>query len=282
MSTANSPKTKQINQHYEYRVKKLDQKDNQFPSKKFHQIRKSSNPKKILHSFGRIANRLNDKEPSSINESDLNKVCFILMNTYKKKKENSFRVGPLNDGYLIALNHRRRGFKIFYLYNPRSDEFLNFLGFFVKHTNFELSVFYSGPITENNSIEFCNGSIPQDSVGDVITQNCNKNAHVLFVTDCCNGGSVFDIHKMNSQNFTKPSNMISIFTNKAFSPQSRECNRTHGLFTYYFCKIINEYPKITPYKLVEEMNTCLKRFSEYFGCDVTEKEIIDKPIFSAK
>lgn len=206
------------------------------------------------------------------------------MNNYNYlKKDNSFGVGPLNDGYLLALHHHRLGFKIFYLHNPKSDEFSSFLGFFIKYTKVELTVFYSGQNTENNkSIEFFNGSLSKDTIGEIIAQNCNKKARVLFMTDCCDGGSVFDIHQINSQNFTKPSNMISIFTNKSYSPQSKECKGSHGIFTYYFCKIIKNYPNITPYKLVEEMNPSLKRFCENFGCDVTEKEIIDQPIFSSK
>lgn len=280
MTNIDSSKKKQAHQNYERRSARLDLKDNQFTSRKFYHIRKDSKPKKILHSFGRIAMRLNDKKSAIIRTDDLDNVCFILINNYKKRP-NSHGVGPLNDGYLIALNQHRLGFKIFYLYNPRRDEFSYFLGFFMKNTKVDLTVFYSGLNSiDNKSIEFCNGPLSKSVVGDVISQNCNKKARVLFLTDCCDGGSVFDIHKINPKNFTQPAKLISFFVNKSHSPDSKESKRSHGLFTYYFCKIIKDSPNISTYKLVEKMNPSLKRFSESFGCDVTEKELIDDPLFS--
>lgn len=282
MSYVDSPAKKQKHPHYEHRTAKLDIKDNQFTSKKFHHVRKVSTPKKILESFKRIGMCVNGKSSSEINPEYLDKVCFVFINSYKKK-DSYLGVGPLNDGYLVGLNHHRLGYKIFYLYNPRSDEFISFLGFFVKHTKVELTVFYSGLNTNGSKdIKFCDGCLSREVVGDVIAQNCNRKSRVLFITDCCDGGSVFDIHAMNPDNFLPSSNLISFFVNKSCKPQSTESKRSHGIFTYYFCKITSDCPNITPGRLVDRINPSLKRFNESFGCDVTEKELIDRPIFSTQ
>ena len=133
MSYVDHPEKRQKHPHYEHRTQKLDRKDNEFSSKKFHQVRKVSTHKKLLRSFGRIGMCLNEKSTDSIPIGDLDKVCFILINDYDNDKDYDLGVGPLNDGYLIGLKHHRFGFKVFYLYNPRSDLFTSFLGFFIKN-----------------------------------------------------------------------------------------------------------------------------------------------------
>ena len=281
MTYVDIPGKKQKHPHYEHRTTKLDNKNNHFTSRKFHKIRKVSTHKKLIESFGRIGMCLNNKSSSNIQIGDLNKVCFILINSYEYK-EHDLGVGPLNDGYLVGLKHHRLGYKVFYLYNPRSDEFTSYLSFFTKNTSHSLTVFYTGRdsmTSGTHGIEFSNGSLSTGVVGDIISQNCNGKAHVMFITDCCNGGSVFEINTVDPNTNKTPTNFLSFFVRKSHAPDSKECKRSHGIFTYYFCKIINECPSITPNRLIERMNQSLKRFGEVLSCEITDAKLAESPIF---
>ena len=145
------PNKKQKHPHYEHRTEKLDSKKSLFSTFRFQIARKVSTHRKILKSFGRIGMKLNKKDTSFICPTDLDKVCFILMNDYDDIKKKDLGVGPLNDGYLIAHKLFQRGFKIFYLYDCIKEEFSQFLAFFLKNTQKELTVYYSG--------RSCNGGI---------------------------------------------------------------------------------------------------------------------------
>lgn len=140
MTYVDSPNKKQKHPHYEHRLDKLNQKDNEFTCKKFQQIRQNPTNKKLFELLKRIGTRVNDKPTTSIPTENLDKFCFLLINDYKEK----MGVGPLNDGYLVGLKHHKLGFKIFYLYNSRREEFTSYLSFFILKTSEALTVFYSG------------------------------------------------------------------------------------------------------------------------------------------
>ena len=206
--------------HYEHRTVKLDLKDNEFSTKKFQKVRQVSTHGDLLESFGRIGMRINNKSASSIPTDELTNVCFIIINDYDKKGKE-LGVGPLNDGYLIGLKHHRLGFKVFYFYNSRFEEFTPFLKLFMEKTTDTLTVFYSGRDNNAEGIEFNNGTLPRGSIAKAISLNENTKNHILFITDCLTGGSVFDIHKINPKNFTQPAKLISFFVNKSHSPDSK-------------------------------------------------------------
>ena len=271
MAYVDTPDRKQKHPHYEHRTTKLDLKDNEFSSKKFHRVRKVSTHKKLLKSFGRIGMCINDKPSSNIPTDNLNRVCFILINDYENE-QHELGVGPLNDGYLIGLKHHRLGFKVFYLYNPRREEYTTYLTFFMYRTQEALTVFYSGREDNNEGIEFKDGSLSKSYISEIISKNSNNKTHTLFITDCINSGSVFDIKG--------GSNMISFSVKKLCSPESKESKRSHGILTYYFSKITSDCPNITPNRLTERMNPSLNRFNEVFSCELTSNELGESPIFS--
>ena len=281
MTYVDTPDKKQKHPHYEHRTTKLDIKNNEFSSKKFHRIRKISTHKKLLQSFSRIGMCINNKTPLRIDVDDLDKVCFILVNTFEDEP-NDLGVGPLNDGYLIGLKHHRLGFKIFYLYNPRKDDFSDFLAFFMKNTKIALTVFYSGRDLRScgiEGIEFIDGSLLKRFVGDIIAQNCTGKARVIFITDCIGGGSVFDINTCANQNKANQSNLISMYVEKEKIKEIKEAYRLHGIFTYYFCKIISECPNITVDKIVDRMNPSLCRFNKVFRCEISNNELENSQIY---
>ncbi|KAK8872208.1 hypothetical protein M9Y10_007973 [Tritrichomonas musculus] len=276
MSYVDSPQKKQKHPHYEHRTNKLDRKDNEFTSKKFHHVRNVSTHKKLIKSFGRIGMRLNDKPIRIIPVGDLDKVCFILINDYEEEslidKERDLGVGPLNDGYLVGLKHHRLGFKVFYLYNAGSAEFSSYLAFFLKSATKALTVYYSGR-GNKCGIEFVNNEVmTKSSIKEIISKNCNNEAHVIFISETLHGGSVFDVEGSK--------NLISLSVEKNKNENEKENKRSQGIFTYYLCKMIGECPNITPTRLIERMKPSLARFEESFNCEYSNKELSGIPMYS--
>lgn len=270
MTYVEIPDKKQKHPHYEHRTAKLDRKNNEFSSKKFQKIRKYSTHKKILESLGRIGICLNERSTAFLPKKDLNKVCFILINDYYNE-DKKLGVGPLNDGYLIGLKHHRLGFKIFYMYNPKCETFTIFLGFLIKNAKEALTIFYSGRDNNSDGIEFIDSTINKNSINEIIVKNCSGLLRITFITDCLGNGSVFDIKGCT--------NSISFSVQKTCENKEKNIKRFHGIFTYYFCKIISDSPSISPKRLVERINPSLKRFNENFTYELTNDELCDTPIF---
>lgn len=268
MAYVDSPDKKQKDSQYEKYSEKLDLKDNEFSGEKFQEIRASSmTHKELLKAFSRVGLFLNNKLITSIPTEDLRKVCFIMINDFADSKKKS-DVGPLNDGYLIALKHHRLGFKIMYLYN--SGRFTTFLDFFMKYTTEALTVFYSGKEENLNHIEFKDGTLSKSSITEVIKKNSQIKIKVMFITDTIGGGSLFDISSSKS-------NMISLFSDKKNNCDLKK--QTHGIVTYYFCKITGGDPSISSKRLLERMNPSLYRFGEEFKCELTNEKQSENPIF---
>lgn len=274
MSYIDAPGKKPKHPHYEHRTEKLDRKDNDFTCKKFHHVRKVSTHKEILKSLGRLGMCLNDKPVDHLQNGEFEKVCFIIINDYEDKHKYELGVGPLNDGYLIALKFHKLDFKIFYLYNSESDVFSNYMAFFLKRTSEQLTVFYSGRVTNKNSgISFTKTALIKETIGRIVEANYTGNTKLVFITDSIGSGPAFTIN-------TEPhKNMTSISVDKTADPRSIEYEQSHGIFTYYFCKIISENPNITPNALAEKMDSYLSRFGEKIRIENSDSSLAESSLY---
>lgn len=271
------PNKEQKHPHFEHRSEKLCRKNNEFSKKKFQRVRRVSTKRNLIKSFMRISTCLNNKEPSDIPTAGLENVCFILVNNFEHDKHDP-QNGAMNDGYLMGLNHHRFGFKVFYLRNCSSQKFQEFLEFFMKNTLKHLTVFYSGHDSLGNGghgIEFKDNSVPCSEYGKIISENYNGRCKVVFISDSIAGGSVFDISSLPND-----SDVISFSVTKSTNPESKEGRRSHGIFTYYLCKIFKDDPDISPERLAERMNPSLQRFNETFVCDVSNQDSKNESIYS--
>lgn len=265
------PNKPQKHPHFEHRTKKLDMKNNEFTSKKFQRVRHVSNERKLLKSMKRIGKCLNDSTPADIQTQGLQKVCFIMINFYEHEKHNP-KIGPLNDAYLFGANQHRQGFKVFYLYNCERNQYVQFFNLFLKFTLKCLTVFYSGPMTDgSNGIEFKESDLSSNESNQLINENYNHRCKVVFITDSTSSGSVFNDGQL-------PENVISLSAGKSTDPDSKEGRRSHGISTYYLCKIFNDCPNITPQFLEKRMNDSIRRFNASFIVE-TDQETMNKPIF---
>lgn len=187
------PDKDEKNIHYQHRIEKLD-KHYFFISKDIYKLRKRSSHKRLLKAFSRIAMKLNEKSPECVPVGCLDKVCLVLMNDYRKDKFNDLKTTPLNDKYLFAATQFHMDYKIFYLYNCNVEDFSAFLSFFMKNTQKNLTIFYSGRTADGNQgIMFPKGTLSRDAIAEVIASICNGKSHYVFVNDSPKGGTNFDI-----------------------------------------------------------------------------------------
>ena len=106
----------------------------------------------------------------------------------------------------------------------------------MKNATEALTVFYSGRDHESNSITFNDGVLQKSTIADVISKHNNPNLRVIFITDSLSGGSFFNINGS--------SNTITFWVKKTSDIDYKDAERTHGISTYYFCKIIGDCQNI--------------------------------------
>lgn len=288
MTYVDEPDKRQKGSKFEKRAKLLDI---DFTKTQFQKTRKVSTNKTLIKSFGRIGMCLNNKPTESVPVDELDKVCFILCNTYKRD-DLSLGIGPLNDAYMVGLNFHRFGFKIFYLRNPRSEEFLDYMKFFLNNTKETLVIYYSGRIisiphtdpTRPNitAAVFDDGELHDEEIGAVLNENCNHKVKVILISDCRGGGSIWNIKSLTEDGEEKPD--ILTFSGKvdpdATANALNKTHKLHGVFTYYFCRLLNECPDITPERLSERINPPLNRFDESVMCQFTNDDVETTPILN--
>ena len=252
------------------------EKDHEFNEKHFQKTRRSSNREEIRESFGRIARYLNHVSRDEIPIEGLNKVCLILMNNFNSEQYDKYdpQIGPLNDGYLVALIHHRLGFKVFYLHNCKQGNYPKWVQFFMTHTSTNLTVFYSGHNADG--IEFKDKKVTNEQISKLINGNDESKCKTLFISDCSEGGSVFNIENTPKDNSKR---LISLSIEKSYDPKSKESKRIHGIFTYYLCKFIYDQPNISPKRISQRMESSLKRFNSRIICETNNEQLQDQPIF---
>lgn len=278
-SYVDQPFKKQKNSSYEKLSSKLFEKDHEFTEKHFQKTRKTSNREDILEAFSRIGRCLNHVSRIEIPIEGLDKVCLILMNSYQNDDNDKYnpQIGVMNDGYLVGLIHHRLGFKVFYLNDCISGNYPKWLPFFLQNTKNDLTIFYSGQ--NSDGIQFKDKKITKEQISKLIKENNQGKCRTVFISDCPEGGTVFDISGQNKNNNENASEMISMSIQKTTNPESKNCKRSHGIFTYYLCKFIYDQPNITLKRLSERMKPSFERFNSQFVCETNKKELENEPLF---
>lgn len=260
--------------------KKVDTSNNPTDKTKGDEANFDSAISGLLKTMNKFSICLNSRSIENISYFNLNKVCFILINTYENENED-LGIGPLNDGIHIALQYHRLHYKVYYLYNPKSSQFIEYLEFFLKNTSKALTVFYSGNDLPNNDVHeiiFKNEKLQSCIVKKAISQNYNGKAKVMFITNSFNGGTVFDIHSFDDVN-NNLYDIISFWVKKEKNNHMLvESKKSHGIFIYYLCKILNDSPNISPKDLAVKINPSIEKFNECIKYDVTNSNLIDAPL----
>ena len=263
---------------------------NNFTKKQFQAQRNGNSIEDALAQISKVATNLKGASPSSIKPAD--KLCFICCNTYTKA-QYQLGVGPLNDSTTVAINHQKRGYKVYFQHNPTPDEFRQFLPVFLKNATKQLTVFFTGHGANvkdrdgdesdglDEAMVFDTGHIVDDELVKILGENANGTTKILLLTDCCHSGSIWDLQSAGKRGGKLPNNILSISAAKdsQTAKQTRMENKDQGIFSFFFWKLVNENPKATASALESRMNEKLNKFKQHFTAFATSSNMMKEPLF---
>lgn len=263
----------------------LDNKDDQFSNKKFEKVRRSSTKKDVIESFRRIGMCLNNAKLTQLPKDSIPKVCFVTICNLDETNE-SYGVGPLNDAYLFAFIHYKLGYKVVFLYNPDKAKFISSITFFLKHTTSAMSIYYSGPdsyskISQiNHGIQFDYTEYLTDiELGVLVGQNSQAVTKILVFQDCICGGTIINIKTAKTTGKGNCPDIVTFSVNKSdLMPKDKRLS--HGIFTYYFCKLIRQFSSSTVKRMGELLNMAMGRFRITFTPVASDDELLDRPMIA--
>ena len=263
------PDKPQILNKYIHGVVQLEKQNIQFTDQNFQKIRHVSFCSYIIMSFRRIGMCLNKVDIAALPRKPIKKVLFIVINSNND-------VGCCNDAYLISLIHMKLGFKIVYLYNTNLVTLIKFLGYFLEHTISAFTFYYTGHDSASkirnvgHGIKFIDKScISDQELGKFIAEKSNGKEFILVLSDCDGGGSVFNMETAVKSENKSLSDIVCFKSHKSkLTPDAKI--RTHGLFTYYFCKLIKQFPTLSPKDMEEKLNESMARFNISFSYETSE------------
>jgi hypothetical protein len=115
--------------------------------------------------------------------------------------DGTSEVGPLNDAHTVAENHTKRSYRICFMHNPTTEEFMAFF----KTTSKALTIYDTGHGAHirdrsgdesdglDEAIVFDQGFILDNKLVQTLKENANGKAKMLLLSDCCHSGSIWDL-----------------------------------------------------------------------------------------
>jgi hypothetical protein len=229
-------------------------------------------------------------------QSPITRVCFMCVNSYTDPAK-ALGVGPLNDAVTVGANHRLLNYFIYFLHNPTTRQFMDYLNAFLNIVTENLTVYYSGhgsQVADRNHDEadgkdevmvFDQGFIVDDDLAAALKKNCNGRCKVVLISDCCRSGTIWDIPEdVSKAERAFPPNIISLSASRD-SQTSKQASglgnvrAAQGLFTFHFFRIIRQNPRITAAQVVPLVNQELKSFQQTCTVLPTRREMMNQPIF---
>ncbi|KAK8858090.1 hypothetical protein M9Y10_013190 [Tritrichomonas musculus] len=264
-----------------------------FTLKEWREARSTGTIEELKETLNDLGSDLSKIPVNELPES-LDNAVFICCNTYKKL---SYRlgVGPMNDSINVATYLHDIGHTVYYLHNPTSDQFIEYLKYFLSHTKKHLTVYYTG---HGASIDDVHGDesdgkdecmvfedkfIVDDDLADILAQyKTNPDCKTLLLTDCCHSGSIWDIQSGNFNGRVLPPNVMSISAaeDEQTSKQTKIDGTYQGIFTFYFFKLLLENPNYTPKELEKDIKPYLNQFEQCYVVATTSESMLNEPIFS--
>lgn len=221
--------------------------------------------------------------------TNLNKAVFICCNTYTRP-DYSLGVGPMNDSITVASYMKSIGFSVYYAHNPKSTEFMTYFKHFLQNTQQYLIVYYTG---HGGSMKDLNGDdadqcdealvfddafLVDDKLLDAIKSSRKpNNCKVILLTDCCHSGSIYDLQSGSNL----PPNIMSLSAarDSETAKQTSMEGKDQGIFTFYFFKLLQQTPTLTPTTMETQINKYISKYEQVFTKFSTTSEFYDQVIF---
>jgi hypothetical protein len=220
----------------------------------------------------------------------------MCINTYTDPKR-ALGVGPLNDAITCGANHNLMNYLVYYLHNPTTKQFLDYLTVFLRITSENLTIYYTGhgaQVADRNGDEddgmdevmvFQSGHIVDDDLADILKKNANGRTKIVLISDCCRSGTIWDIPSnvtRAERNF--PANIISFSASRdsQTSKQATGLGATktmQGLFTFHFFRLIRQNRALTPAQIIPLINREIAPFQQTAVVLPTRRQLMNEPIF---
>jgi hypothetical protein len=226
----------------------------------------------------------------------ITRVCFMCVNTYTRPSL-SLGIGPLNDAITCGAVHRLHNFFIYFLHNPTTRQFLDYLRVFLRLVTESLTVYYSGhgsQVADRSGDEadgkdevmvFDDGYVVDDTLADMLKKNCTGRCRVVLISDCCRSGTIWDIPaNVREAERRFPPNIVS-FSASADCQTSKQAGglgqirAAQGLFTFHFFRLAREYPGITPEQIILLVNREIRQYQQTCVVLPTRAALMSSPIF---
>ena len=234
--------------------------------------------------------------PVKLFTQPITRVCFICANTYTTPTRQ-LGVGPLNDAITVGANHRLMGYFVYYLHNPKSKVFMEYLKMFLRLTSENLTVYYTGHGSQvrdrsgdeadgfDEAMVFEDTYVLDDDLAEAVKKNANGRCRVLLLNDCCRSGTIWDIPEdIRKAERSFPPNIMS-FSGSRDSQTSKQVSglgnigSAQGLFTFHFFQHVRKNRMITPNQIRPLLNRDLQRYSQTVEIYPTRRQMFDEPIF---
>lgn len=220
-------------------------------------------------------------------------VAFLCVNNYSSYRL-SLGTGPLNDALSFAHCMANYGYAIYFLHNPRSRNFLQYLDVFFKRTQGRLIFYYVGHGTNVRDIDgdesdgldeafvFDDGVVIDDDLIAHLIENKNPSNVIVLVTDACHSGSIWDIQGGSVKGRKLPPGIISVSaaSDAQTAKQTMINRKDQGIFTYNMTSILATNPDLTADQLGEKMKSALRKYSQTFTVATTSADLRSKPLFA--
>lgn len=263
---------------------------NEFTKEEFVELRTNNTEQSALEQLNDLATELTSSNKSSVTSNP--RACLICCNNYTKPSYK-LGVGPVNDSVTVAANHKYMGYKVFYLHNPKSTLFLEYLQLFLQKTTEYLSVYYTGhgsSSTDKNGDEedgkdevmvFDDNYVVDDKLAEILTKYANGKTKVVLINDCCHSGTLYDIPSDMDKAEKLPANIIclSAADDDETAKQGQQNSNDQGFFTFFFFQEVRRNSSITPEEILNNVSSQLKTYEQCVVASPTREELMTSPIF---
>lgn len=265
----------------------LDNLDINCTPEEFQQAHNSGTIDENKEGLASLGTDLEKTTESTLSGTSITKAIYICCNTYTKPSY-SLGVGPMNDAITVATYMNKIGYSVYFYHNPKSQQFLDWLAFFLKNTKQHLVVYYTGhggSIDDENGDEadgkdeclvFDDAFVVDDQISDVVVKNKSSSLKFMAINDCCHSGSIWDLEADDV-----PGNCLSLSAAKdsETAKQTTMDGVEQGMFTFYLFKLLSSDPNLTPTELEEKANPYLKKYEQCFTKYATTNSLLTSPLF---
>lgn len=216
--------------------------------------------------------------------NNMNKVAFIVVNQYLGTPI-SLGDAPLNDGSHIAKMFSLFGYQVFYMLDPKCDNFISKFNYFLENTQNELIFYYVGHGANDCQLNekafiFKDKNIDRFTLSYSLHKVKNNNLKLILISDCCYAGSILDFDHI----YRLPAKLLTI-TSTNGRQKARQLiydRKEQGIFTFYFIEALMHDPSLTAQDCRAILKPKLKNFSQTVTISSSNREILKQPIFSMK